>query len=854
MPYALGTPAPSSRPSSRNNSSAELVAGNGSGAAPTAGSASTADLSFFPEPLRRLVEVVKKQQRRFEREWRHEGGERARPSRKGTTSEDELEAANGGSSTGNGAHGSGSSPYEVSSISSSGVELSSLAAAAHSAGFDQHQLLGHRASSSSSGEAAADGGVFGGVSARRVAFETTVRTDSGTNLPLRTDSTTERSAFVRGVGPVYRDMDGLKQYAAPWGYQVVERLTPNGRGFSLQTNRMIVLALTFLCYTAYHASRKPPSIVKSVLHGDVGSDELGLENPWAQTQGVTNTSGVASGGGEQLHPGWAPFNHQRDGKALLGQLDLAFLGSYAFGMFISGHLGDRVDLRYFLTGGMLGSGACVALFGAAYFWQIHSMTYFITVQVVGGLLQATGWPSVVSIMANWFGKGKRGLIMGVWNAHTSVGNIIGSLIAAYMLRFGWGWSFVVPGAFIAASGLVIFTFLVVEPQDIGFLPQSGSVLGSEAGSEPLTPRSEASDVSGMSAEARAYLERHLANIARGRGGLVPAHVQAQLDKHHGIHGGHGKHGVWGMGSTLVLHNKRRDSVEGSEADLLLGGSPRSDRTYMSTRDKAGVSFMAAWAIPGVAVFAMTLFFAKLVAYTFLYWLPYYISTTEVGGRSLTPSEAGNLSILFDVGGVLGGTIAGWLSDASGASAVVSFAFVLSAIPFLYMYRIFGEVSFAVNIALMMAAGFFVNGPYALITTAVSADLGTHKSLAGNEKALATVTAIIDGMGSIGAAIGPLMTGYISELPGGFDNVFYMLYGAAATAGLLLTGLVIKEIKEMVHGRRAAQQSGRVPTEGNEGGMLTEGDTHVSDTFSFLPPGVPSGGAVRTIDNETGVVV
>jgi hypothetical protein len=37
---------------------------------------------------------------------------------------------------------------------------------------------------------------------------------------------------------------------------------------------------------------------------------------------------------------------------------------------------------------------------------------------------------------------------------------------------------------------------------------------------------------------------------------------------------------------------------------------------------------------------------------------------------------------------------------------------------------------AVNIALMMSAGFFVNGPYALITTAVSADLGTHKSLAG----------------------------------------------------------------------------------------------------------------------------
>lgn len=32
---------------------------------------------------------------------------------------------------------------------------------------------------------------------------------------------------------------------------------------------------------------------------------------------------------------------------------------------------------------------------------------------------------------------------------------------------------------IPAAGLVVFSFLVVEPQDIGFLPQSGSVLGSE---------------------------------------------------------------------------------------------------------------------------------------------------------------------------------------------------------------------------------------------------------------------------------------------------------------------------------------------------------------------------------------
>lgn len=51
--------------------------------------------------------------------------------------------------------------------------------------------------------------------------------------------------------------------------------------------------------------------------------------------------------------------------------------------------------------------------------------------------------------------------------------------------------------------------------------------------------------------------------------------------------------------------------------------------------------------------------------------------------------------------------------------------------------------------LLITVGVLVNGPYALITTAVSAELGTHSCLDGNNKALATVTAIIDGTGSIG---------------------------------------------------------------------------------------------------------
>ena len=55
--------------------------------------------------------------------------------------------------------------------------------------------------------------------------------------------------------------------------------------------------------------------------------------------------------------------------------------------------------------------------------------------------------------------------------------------------------------------------------------------------------------------------------------------------------------------------------------------------------------------------------------------------------------------------------------------------------------------------------------------------GTHPSLRGSSKALATVTSIIDGTGSVGAAIGPFLAGAIH----GLDNIFYMLMAADVCA-------------------------------------------------------------------------
>ncbi|VDP17581.1 unnamed protein product [Soboliphyme baturini] len=69
-------------------------------------------------------------------------------------------------------------------------------------------------------------------------------------------------------------------------------------------------------------------------------------------------------------------------------------------------------------------------------------------------------------------------------------------------------------------------------------------------------------------------------------------------------------------------------------------------------------------------------------------------------------------------------------------------------------------------------GFFCNGVANVISAAVSADLGSQKQIQGNAHALSTVTGIVDGMGSIGAAIGQLIVPVI-QTQFGWIPVFYL---------------------------------------------------------------------------------
>lgn len=491
-----------------------------------------------------------------------------------------------------------------------------------------------------------------------------------------------------------------------------------------QWYKAFTFILTFMLYASFHLSRKPISIVKGELHKHCSTSQSAEYVHIHSLKKLFNESRC----------GWEPFD-KNNYKQLLGALDYSFLCAYAVGMYLSGIIGERLPIRYYLTGGMFASGLFTAMFGFGYFYNIHSLSFYIIAQIANGLAQTTGWPSVVTCIGNWFGKGRRGLIMGLWNSHTSVGNILGSLIAGYWVSTCWGLSFVVPGIIIFIMGIVCFLFLIEHPKDVNCTSTSAH-------------------------NSKSYMN--------------------------------GSHRI----QISKLSTKKANKLQDPEMQCLLPVKEICTKQLSinngvcdgSENRKSAISFSGALRIPGVVEFSLCLLFAKLVSYTFLFWLPLYITNVE----HLDAKKAGDLSTLFDVGGIFGGILAGIISDRLKKRASTCGIMLLIAAPTLYIFSAISKMGFEATVVMLLICGALVNGPYALITTAVSADLGTHKSLQGNARALSTVTAIIDGTGSVGAALGPLLAGLLS--PSGWNNVFYMLIVADACALLFLLRLIRKELQ------------------------------------------------------------
>ena len=169
------------------------------------------------------------------------------------------------------------------------------------------------------------------------------------------------------------------------------------------------------------------------------------------------------------------------------------------------------------------------------------------------------------------------------------------------------------------------------------------------------------------------------------------------------------------------------------------------------------------------------FLLKLARYTFLGWSNVFLFE-KLG---YPPGDATLATIPITVGGLLGTLAAGYASDrlfkARRAPVAVICLLGLAIVTPVYAGLAPGEPGEA--IALHLLVGFFAFGADAIMSMATAMDLGS-------DKGAASAAGLINGAGSIGATLSPLLGGYVSTRFG-WTNAWYALAGLMLAAALMM---------------------------------------------------------------------
>jgi sugar phosphate permease len=173
----------------------------------------------------------------------------------------------------------------------------------------------------------------------------------------------------------------------------------------------------------------------------------------------------------------------------------------------------------------------------------------------------------------------------------------------------------------------------------------------------------------------------------------------------------------------------------------------------------------------LAAIAVMYFFVKMTRYSFLFWLPLYLTEH----LRYAPVEAGYASSVFEAIGFAGVLGAGYVSEHATrgrrfpvGSAMMAILAVLCA-----LYPVISPLGPLWNTASIALIGIFTFGPDTLM-----AGSGTQEAVP--REAVARAAGFVNGVGSAGQVLSPYFVATISSRFG-WDALFYSL-GAAALLG------------------------------------------------------------------------
>ncbi len=202
-----------------------------------------------------------------------------------------------------------------------------------------------------------------------------------------------------------------------------------------------------------------------------------------------------------------------------------------------------------------------------------------------------------------------------------------------------------------------------------------------------------------------------------------------------------------------------------------GGAPEAAREgpAASVRSQDILRMPVVWSI-GAAYFGL-----KLIRYSLLFWLPFYLRK-ELG---YSESAAGYLSVSFEVGGIAGAIVVGLISDRyfPGRRRVIASRMIALLAVALLLYTRVAALGPLANFAGMALVGFCLFGPDALISGAAAQDVG-------GPAAAATAAGVINGLGSVGSILQGWVTVSVSQALG-WSALFYLFVALALASAVAL---------------------------------------------------------------------
>ena len=191
-------------------------------------------------------------------------------------------------------------------------------------------------------------------------------------------------------------------------------------------------------------------------------------------------------------------------------------------------------------------------------------------------------------------------------------------------------------------------------------------------------------------------------------------------------------------------------------------------------------------------------------YGILYWLPSY-STYELGYNQF---EIGGLILSYNIGVIIGNIVIGKIGDLLNGKRAIIWCWSLCLGIFALLYIVFfSHYSYYLMNLVIFFMGFFVESICNVISATAATDLAKdyHHSQTDsdhndnaypeNHKSIATLSGILDGSGSFGAAIGSFAIGVIREYS--WTGMFVFLTWAVFISSMVVLKPWIKEFIELI---------------------------------------------------------